>query len=83
MIDNAELARWRDEERAREIAEHAGIDMMDDHDLFIREMSAALVAVRAEEREACAKVVDDSDWGSEGDGHPAPYIAAAIRARNP
>lgn len=48
-----------DEERAREIGEHAGIDMLDDHDLFIAEMTAALTAVRAEaaqaEREACAK----------------------------
>lgn len=40
-----------DEDRAREIAEHAGIDL-DDYDLFIAELSAAFAAVRAGEIEA-------------------------------
>lgn len=39
------------EERARLIAEHAGIDMLDDHDLFIAEMVAALRKSAASARE--------------------------------
>jgi len=77
-------ASQSDEDRAREIAEHAGIDMMDDHDLFIAEMATALAEATAAEREACARVADDyARWGEHNQPAqiPAREIAAAIRGR--
>ena len=70
-----------DEERAREIAEHAGIDMLDDHDLFIAEMSAALAAVREAIRAKCEAIARQQDGTGLSDWSKcARKIAAAIAA---
>lgn len=70
-----------DEERARKIAEHAGIDMLDEHDLFIAEMAEAFITIRAEatlaatraEREANVNWVV-SRWKAEVENRPMQNV---------
>lgn len=75
------------EEQARLIAEHAGIDMLDDHDLFIAEMAAALRQSAAsarekalEEAEGIAREADMNGLIDRIDRHRGHRIADAIAA---
>ena len=82
-----------DEERAKWIAERIYEEQdhvcgSDDIAVAARHIAAAMFAVRAEEREACAKLVEDADVKTYGgfydnDNGQATLdgAAAAIRAR--
>lgn len=65
---------------AREIAEHAGIDMLDDYDLFIAEMSSALTRAREDAKEEAARIAEEMAQTEDGEIWIARKIADAIRA---
>ena len=79
-----------EEETARLIAEHAGINMLDDYDLFIAEMSAALRQRANEATRACEAIMQETlakirSYADDHDDEMVPILIdealAAIRAR--
>ena len=74
-----------------EIAEQLGIDLFGDMHLSKQDIEDIAELVRADEREACAKVAEDSDHVVSGRGYydqlgdadaTVRNIVAAIRARS-
>lgn len=70
MIDSAMLRR---------LMTHCGMERMVIDDNAIKLARAIYAQGAADEREACAKVCDESAWGVGG---PAERCAKAIRARS-
>ena len=77
---------WRKRE-IMEMARESHVDvygLAKDHEKFVAALEAFAKLVREDEREACAKVCEQSDSDGEGpdqwDWHSKDY-AAAIRAR--